>query len=149
MNMILRRATDACSGYAKTLAMEVAEFNIKPILFEIGFIRTPILEKSTHEDPAIDDYKAAWEGVQGMVGALVGKQPGDVDKLAERIIDVVKQPDRKSFIVPLGVDAIATLRTFAGGLNAACDEFEKVANSIERDEPRQGAFAQLSQYWLL
>jgi hypothetical protein len=130
--------------------MELADFNIKPILFEIGFIRTPLLATSTHEDPKIEDYKTIWDnGVQGVVEALADNQPGDVDKLAEGIIDVVKRPNRKSMIVPMGKDTLETLRTYADSLKAACDEFEDVANSVERDEPRRGGFAQMSQYWLL
>jgi hypothetical protein len=124
-------------------------FNIRPILFELGFIRTPVLASSSQVEPTFDDYKGPWESLQQTVGGLVGCQPGDVDKLAGAMIDVVKQPSRKSMIVPMGKDSLATLRAYADGLKAACDEYETVASSVERDEPRQGLFAQLPHYWTM
>lgn len=127
----------------------MGSFNIKPIMFALGYYRTPVMQKAKLAFPSQDDYKSITDSLGGMLATMSDDMPGDPVKCAERIVDTVYDTERKSIFVPLGSDGLETVRTYAKALLAACDENEEKARSTDLDEPKRGFFKQFPQFFLL
>lgn len=142
-----RMIADALVAYAKTLAFELEPFNVKPICFDIGYIRTPVLDKMPMAVPENEDYKPMLEALGPLLESLIPNMPGSPQNCAEAIIKTVRDPNRKTMFVPLGSDALLTVREYAKSLLAACDEHEETAKGADLPGPKQGFFAQVPHYW--
>jgi hypothetical protein len=128
--------------------MEVKSLNIKIINLEIGYIQTPMLAAFESYPCDIDDYAPVAERVARTLGSMEGNFPGDVTRCAEAVIKVEQTASPGLSIVPIGTDAVTTLRKYAEYIQTSCDKWGEVGNSIERDGPRQGFFAAVPHYVL-
>ena len=134
-------------AYAKTLALEMGQFNVRPILFELGFFKTLVLDNANRVYPTHEDYRSVTDRMCTYFSTMGEYSPGDPGLCAKAIVDTVHDPNRKSMFAPLGSDALATIRNYATALLAACDENEEKAKSTDFPGPRKGFFKDVPQYW--
>lgn len=138
-------------GYSKVLTQEVGSFGIRSIVFDIGFIRTPFVTNMKINLPTIEDYVAPFTAFAEMSKNVAGNQPGNPDECSGRIIDVVKSEGLAAgkptpALVPLGTDAVLTVRKYAESVLKLCDEWESLSRSVSYDEPRRGFFEHVEHY---
>jgi hypothetical protein len=99
------------SAYGETLAVEVAQFGIRVMIVEPGGFRTEgIYGQQYYTSNALPDYDALRNKSIAILTAADGTQPGDPDKAALAIVDVVRgegQAEGKSLpkYLVLGSDA--------------------------------------------
>jgi hypothetical protein len=142
----------AVAAYAKTIAVEMGALNVKPILFQMGFLRTELMEKGRWTDPTQKEYKPALDVVKSIIGdgpPSSADFPGDAAKFGARIVETVHDTGRKSMFVQLGTDGLETVRAYAKALLAACEENEQKARSTDLDEQKRGLFAQTENLFFL
>lgn len=110
------------------------------MLFQLGFFRTNIYHPSNVQlvDNAISDYDSVRTLVEQSVQQTYGDEPGDPKKAVEIMLDVVRgegvaQGKILPSTLPLGPDALTTMREkFLRGLQI-CDEWEDVICSTDFD----------------
>ncbi|GAA0551243.1 SDR family oxidoreductase [Chitinophaga japonensis] len=85
----------ALTGLSESLAAEAQPFNIKVIIVSPGYFRTNFLETDSLNVPAnpIADYVNVREAVATHQNGIRGNQPGDPDKAAAAMIEVVERPE--------------------------------------------------------
>lgn len=100
----------ALEGVSKALEAEIAPLGIKVLIVEPGPFRTN-WAGSGAKDVAnkIDDYKGTAHSTAQMIHGYAGSQPGDPDKAAKLIIDVLNSPN-PPLRLPLGKVAIDRMR---------------------------------------
>lgn len=128
------------------LAEELAPFGISVTCIEPGYTRTEFLsqrddgkerrvlarrELGVYETGPVKDTKDAMESANG-------KQPGDVEKMARVIVDVltregVGEGREIPLHLPLGADTIATVRERMEKMLKMVREWEVVANATAHD----------------
>lgn len=104
----------ALEGISEALSREVAEFGISVLIVEPGAYRTNFLHAAHQPERGLtQDYNGtAVETVFNKFAETTGKQPGDPDKAAERIFQVVAGEGAagrlkgKVLRLPLGMDAV-------------------------------------------
>ncbi|KAL2046563.1 hypothetical protein ABVK25_011748 [Lepraria finkii] len=124
------------------LQQETTPFGIQSVIFEPGYYRTKIFstENVKTAPSRIDDNEEIAKGIAGFVAATNGNQPGDLMKLVRRImiIDVVNLegmatgksiPQR----LPIGRDALATVKTKCEGTLKLCEEWGGLIVSTDID----------------
>lgn len=129
-------------GMVECLQKETTPFGIQSVIFEPGYYQTKIFstENVKMAPSRIDDYEEIAKGIAGFVAATNGNQPGDPIKLVERImiIDVVNLegmatgksiPQR----LPIGRDALATVKTKCEDTLKLCEEWEGLIVSTDID----------------
>ena len=131
----------ALEGWYEAMKQEVAHLGIKSFIFELGYFRTKVFDQENikfRSKASLTDYDGIRDAVQQGVQGIDGKQPGDPKKAVAIVIDVVReegvaegksQPER----LPLGPDAVATMRKKAVGNLAICNEWEDVIRSTNID----------------
>jgi hypothetical protein len=80
------------------------------------------------------------------MATMPGNQPGDVTRCADAIVKAITTTQTNFSIVPIGSDALRTIREYAKYLNQTCDQWEDVAKSVDRDGPRRGFFEHVPHY---
>lgn len=137
----LADAVLAHPGMVECLQQETTPFGIQSVIFEPGYYQTKIFSTENVKTPSrIDDYEEIAKGIAGFVAATNGNQPGDPIKLVERImiIDVVNLegmatdksiPQR----LPIGRDALATVKTKCEDTLKLCEEWEGLIVSMDID----------------
>ncbi|KAJ4982599.1 retinol dehydrogenase [Stagonosporopsis vannaccii] len=82
----------AITGAAEALAHEVAPLGIRTLIVQPGFFRTELLNEAntTYINTSIDDYQQLVDGTYSVFKGANGQQPGDAQKGASRVVDVVK-----------------------------------------------------------
>lgn len=100
----------AVEGLSEALYVELAPLGIHVTIVEPGYFRTDFLEGSSlvESKKIIEDYAETAGKVRKGAKSISRKQPGDPDKLAKAILQVVeaKNPPLR---LPLGTDAIETI----------------------------------------
>jgi NAD(P)-dependent dehydrogenase (short-subunit alcohol dehydrogenase family) len=123
----------ALEGMSEALAQEVAPLGIKVLIVEPGPYRTK-WAKGGAKDAAkkIDDYAASAHATINMIHGYEGNQPGDPDKGAQLIVDVVNSPN-PPLRLPLGKIAIDRMRAKIKSLESEITLWEKrsVATAFE------------------
>ena len=128
-------------GIVDCLRQEVEHLDIRSIVIEPGQFRTELMtEKNMRKETApIEDYQEVSEALEDFNDAMAGNQPGDPQKAAERIVDVVKGegmavgrkfPPR----LPLGKDSLVGIRGKCEATLKLLDEWEEVITSTDFDE---------------
>ena len=104
-------------GVVECLQKETSHFGIRSIIFEPGYYRTKIMHSDNvkFEPLGIPEYTEIHQAMEAGVRGVSGNQPGDPEKAAERIVDVVRKegmaagketPPR----LPLGPDGLQQVR---------------------------------------
>ena len=124
--------------------MESSQFGIRTLLIEPGMIRTKIFTlqniKVQKESESIDeDWKSFVANAAELPNSLDGNQPGDAVKLAERVVDLVRNEGvAKGKTVPLrmpfGQDALEMIKKKCLDTLKLLEDWEDVIVSTERDE---------------
>lgn len=100
----------ALEGVSEALEAEVAPLGIKVLIVEPGPFRTHWAGNSAKDvTNKIDDYSDTARYTAQMIHGYAGSQPGDPDKAAELIIDVINSPN-PPLRLPLGKVAIDRMR---------------------------------------
>jgi NAD(P)-dependent dehydrogenase (short-subunit alcohol dehydrogenase family) len=125
----------AVEGFSESLADEVAHLGIRVTIVEPGPHRTRFLDpRSAGSSEPIDDYADSVGQVRAGLAELDGHQPGDPDRAARAIIEVVEAaaPPRR---LPLGEMALEHIRA---KLQGQLDELAAWSDlSASSDFPRE------------
>jgi hypothetical protein len=131
----------ALEGWYESLKQETLHLGIKSLIFELGYFRTKVFGPENikfRSSTPFAGYDNIRDWVKQTVQGIDGKQPGDPGKAVKIMIDIVRgegvaegksMPER----LPLGQDALATMRKKAVGNLAICDEWENVIRSTDVD----------------
>jgi NAD(P)-dependent dehydrogenase (short-subunit alcohol dehydrogenase family) len=115
----------AVEGFSEVLAAEVAPFGVDVVIVEPGAFRTDWQGASMERAPVGADYEASVGAVHAMRDATDGTQPGDPERAAEIIAEVIGEPDPPRRLL-LGAAAVEQARA-AGAARAA--ELERWAGT--------------------
>ncbi|RDW77359.1 hypothetical protein BP6252_05412 [Coleophoma cylindrospora] len=132
---------DATQGYAGTLQAEVSQFNIHPILFDIGHFRSSITSPTSvsftpPSASTADDYNSLFTSLTAAAAQLHGNQPGDPRKCTELILDVVRgeglakgleRPAR----IPVGKDAVQVVKDACQSMLETVGDWERVVSGTD------------------
>lgn len=114
----------ALEGISEALSKEVAPLGIKVTIVEPGAFRTEINGAALAiTDTLIDDYTASMDGMMQWLKDMDGKQPGDPDKAAAAMIQVVES-DNPPLRLALGADAVDTIDAKLESVKAELDAWK-------------------------
>jgi hypothetical protein len=132
----LRRTT----AITKTLAKEVAPFNVRALFVSLGTFNTDMPYKAQKGEVPLDD---AYEGsmVDKVMNALSRGSytpQGDKDKAVKVIFEVVTatgdgQGRENEVLVPLGKDCLVRVEEVRDGLNHTIEVLGEMAKSVALD----------------
>ena len=115
--------------------------DIRCIVFEPGQFRTELLTEKNMKNltTPIADYEEVTEALEDFNEAMAGNQPGDPQKAAERMIDVVKGEGTaagKKFPprLPLGNDSMTAIRAKCEATLKLLEEWDDIIVSTDLDE---------------
>ncbi|KAF4336112.1 3-oxoacyl-(acyl-carrier-) reductase [Fusarium beomiforme] len=136
----------ALGAFVEGLAKEVRRFNIRCIIFEpggfpsqLGQPREGSVEGFGKYKPSIDAYNPGFEELMGVfVSDIAPNVPGDISKLADRIVDCVKVEGisagrPKPVRVILGSDALRLIEQKCKEQLELASSWEDVSLSTDRD----------------
>ena len=96
----------ALEGWSEALRDEVKAFGIRVTIVEPGAFRTEFAgDKNMRPDRQLDAYRSVIEPIENYLYGNDGKQPGDPQKAAFAMIDVVESADPPLRLL-LGADAV-------------------------------------------
>ncbi|MBW4473132.1 MAG: SDR family NAD(P)-dependent oxidoreductase [Stenomitos rutilans HA7619-LM2] len=117
----------ALEGISEALAKEVAPLGIKVTIVEPGAFRTEINGQGlVIADTRLDDYADSTGGILQWLESMDGKQPGDPDKAATAMIQVVES-DNPPLRLALGADAVDTIAAKLESVKAELDAWKQVS----------------------
>lgn len=117
----------ALEGISEALSKEVAHLGIKVTIVEPGAFRTEINGQALAiSDTLIDDYTASMDSTMTWIKDMDGKQPGDPNKAAEAMIQVVES-DNPPLRLALGADAIGAIDAKLESVKAELDAWRQVS----------------------
>lgn len=119
-------AKHALEAFSEALAAEVATFGIRVLIVEPGAFRTSLFGAAFRTIPPLDAYAATVGPTRNYVAESAGKQPGSPAKAAKAIADAVADGAR-SLRLPLGADAVTSIRDKLAKVTADVDATESVA----------------------
>jgi NAD(P)-dependent dehydrogenase (short-subunit alcohol dehydrogenase family) len=127
----------AIEGFSESLATEVAHLGIKVTIIEPGPFRTHFLDdRSAKWSKSMPDYAESVGKSREMLRQLAGKQPGDPDRAARAIVEVVGA-DKPPLRLALGHMAVDHVRA---SLHAELQELDAWADfGVAADFPRDNA----------
>ncbi|XGV96169.1 MAG: oxidoreductase [Leptolyngbya sp. BL-A-14] len=117
----------ALEGISEALAKEVAHLGIKVTIVEPGAFRTEFGGQAlSFADTPIADYTESIGGTLQWIKDIDGKQPGDPDKAAAAMIQVVES-DNPPLRLALGADAVDTIAAKLESVKAELDAWKQVS----------------------
>lgn len=117
----------ALEGISEALSQEVAHLGMKVTIVEPGAFRTEINGQALAiSDTVIDDYTASMDGTMKWLKDMDGKQPGDPDKAAAAMIQVVES-DNPPLRLALGADAVSAIDAKLESVKAELDAWKQVS----------------------
>lgn len=119
-------AKHALEALSESLAAEVLPFGVRVLIVEPGAFRTNLFGGAFRSMPVIDAYTESVGPVRQYVERNAGTQPGDPVKAARAIADAVAA-GCPTLRLPLGADAVASLRQKLAQVTADIDATEPVA----------------------
>ncbi len=123
----------AVEGLSEALAKEVAPFGIHVTLIEPGPFRTDFQGRSMQKvEQPMSAYQDTAGARRAQLQAGSGRQPGDPDRAADAIIQVVERDDPPMRLL-LGKAAVARAREKLAQMQSSIDEWEAV--SVAADFP--------------
>ena len=121
----------AVKGMSEALAGELAPFNIRILIAQLGSFRTNFQTAASGTNASSAYAGTPADEMPKLIASTHGKQPGDPDKAAEAIVEVVSRTGRGSdagvgtaLRMPLGKDAVQVAYT-------KLDEFRKDVDSMK------------------
>lgn len=134
--------TNLTIGVAESMKLETESFGIRSHLFQLGHYRTKILSTNNYKPvpQTIDAYKSLNDMIYGFLGQADSNQPGDPEKAVNIMIDIVKEEGvaegkTQPLRLPIGKDALTTLRNKYVKYLELCNEWEDVITSTDYDIP--------------
>jgi len=122
----------ALEGASEALAQELAPFGIKVLIVEPGAFRTSFAAQALRHMPTIDAYQGAVGPTRAFAHGMNATQAGDPAKAA-RAIDQALRADKTPLRLPLGDDAVDSIRAHADQLLAELSAWEAVARDTRFD----------------
>jgi NAD(P)-dependent dehydrogenase (short-subunit alcohol dehydrogenase family) len=117
----------ALEALSEALAKEVATLGIKVTIIEPGAFRTDFNGRSlSAPEQLIEDYAPISSTYLKWLEDMDGKQPGDPDKAAAAMIQVV-QSDNPPLRLALGADAVAVIEEKLKSVKAELDAWKEVS----------------------
>jgi len=119
-------AKHALEALSESLAAEVAAFGVRVLIVEPGAFRTRLFGSAFRSLPALDAYAATVGATRAYATQSEGQQAGDPAKAARAIADAV-DAGAPSLRLPLGADAVQSIRAKLARVTADVDQTESVA----------------------
>lgn len=117
----------ALEALSEALAKEVAELGIKVTIIEPGAFRTDFNGRSlSAPEHLIEDYASVSGPFLQWLEEMDGKQPGDPDKAAAAMIQVVES-DNPPLRLALGADAVGAIDEKLKSVKAELDAWKEVS----------------------
>lgn len=117
----------ALEALSEALAKEVAELGIKVTIIEPGAFRTDFNGRSlSAPEHLIEDYASVSGPFLQWLEEMDGKQPGDPDKAAAAMIQVVEN-DNPPLRLALGADAVGAIDEKLKSVKAELDAWKEVS----------------------
>lgn len=129
-------ASSRFEGLSEALAQEVSPLGIRVTIIEPGPFRTNFAGESITKVPAMEDYAATVGKRRQQVEAIDGKQPGDPNRAAQAMIQVVEDPNPPLRLV-LGKSAVQSIRGKLESVAQELDAWESI--SVGTDYPNNEA----------
>ena len=121
-------AKHALEAISESLAKEVAPFGVRVIIVEPGAFRTELFGSAFRAMPAMDAYASTVGPTRAYAAQSAGTQAGDPVKAAKAIADAVAA-EAPSLRLPLGADAVTSIREKLAQVAADVDRTESVARA--------------------
>jgi hypothetical protein len=141
-NMYFISFSDSGTGVAESMKLETESWGIRTHLFQIGHFRTKLLNTNNFKAAprTVDAYKEMNDMIFGFLGQADQNQPGDPEKAVNIMIDIVKEEGvakgkTPPLRLPIGKDALATLRNKYVKYLELCNEWEDAITSTDFDVP--------------
>lgn len=129
----------ALEALSEALAKEVAALGIKVTIIEPGAFRTDFNGRSlSAPEQLIEDYAPVSGTFLKWLEDMDGKQPGDPDKAAAAMIQVVES-DNPPLRLALGADAVAAIEEKLKSVQAELDAWKEVSVNTAFDGVEMGA----------
>ncbi|WP_231930422.1 oxidoreductase [Friedmanniella luteola] len=123
----------ALEGWSEALAAELQPFGIKVLIVEPGAFRTGFnTAGAIGTSTPIDAYDNQLGPLRNRFAEADGQQPGDPAKAAAAIISALAQPNPPLHL-PLGPDAVESIRTNLANQQAELDAWIELSNSTNVD----------------
>jgi NAD(P)-dependent dehydrogenase (short-subunit alcohol dehydrogenase family) len=119
-------AKHALEALSESLAAEVAPFGIRVLIVEPGAFRTALFGTAFRSMPEMDIYAGTVGPTRAYAANSAGSQPGDPAKAARAIADAV-DAGVPTLRLPLGADAVSSIRAKLSRVAAEVDLTEKIA----------------------
>ena len=125
----------AIEGWSESLALELANFDIKVTLIEPGMFRTDFLDESSarYGSLEIDDYAAASAVRKAGLAAFNRNQPGDPVKLGSALVKLVASDDPPVRFAA-GPDALEVMQKKAETLLSQSERWCELSSSTSLGE---------------
>jgi NAD(P)-dependent dehydrogenase (short-subunit alcohol dehydrogenase family) len=121
-------AKHALEALSESLASELEPFGVKVLIVEPGAFRTQLFGPAFRSMPEHPAYATTVGGVRAWVASAADKQEGDPKKAARAITDAVAA-GAPNLRLPLGADAVASIREKLARVTKDVDATENVASS--------------------
>lgn len=136
------KPTNLTTGVAESMKLETECFGIRSHLFQLGHFRTKLLSTNNYKPVprTIEAYKSINDVIYGFLGQADSNQPGDPEKAVNIMVDIVKEEGvakgkTQPLRLPIGKDALSTLRNKYVKYLDLCTEWEDVITSTDYDVP--------------
>ncbi|ADO75818.1 Short-chain dehydrogenase [Stigmatella aurantiaca DW4/3-1] len=121
-------AKHALEALSESLAKEVEPLGVRVLIVEPGMFRTKLLGASFRAMPPLEAYASTVGAMRTYSIQSDGQQPGDPAKAARAIADAVAA-GAPALRLPLGPDAIESIREKLTQVRANVDRMEPIARS--------------------
>lgn len=129
----------ALEALSEALAKEVATLGIKVTIIEPGAFRTDFNGRSlSAPEQLIEDYAPISSTFLKWLEDMDGKQPGDPDKAAAAMIQVVES-DNPPLRLALGADAVAAIEEKLKSVKVELDAWKEVSVNTAFDDVKMSA----------
>ena len=125
-------AKHALEAVSESLAAEVAPFGIRVLIVEPGAFRTRLFGPAFRSMPPMPEYEATVGPTRAYAAGSDGVQGGDPAKAAKAIVDAVLA-GAPTLRLPLGADAVQSIRDKLARVKADVDRTEGVASSTSHE----------------
>jgi NAD(P)-dependent dehydrogenase (short-subunit alcohol dehydrogenase family) len=124
----------ALEGILESLGKEVAAFGIHVTAIEPGPFRTDWSGRSmTHATRTIHDYDVSYEPVREARAQANGRQPGDPEKAAKAVMDVIASETPPRHLL-LGASTIGAVRGAHAALDDDISRWKHLTQAVDFDD---------------